>query len=264
MLIDKDEPICCYFENLSRFDGEILHFVSTRRFLKDQQFSISFNGSLSKDRVRVNRKVLFSKFGLDVSSSVFTTQVHGNKVERVSIKEKGRGVNEVLKTCLGSDGMITQHQEICLVIQMADCVPLLFFDPIKKVIATAHAGWRGTVMKIGAKVIEEFRNVYDSDPADILAGIGPSIGPCCYEVGNEVISKVEEAFRDTKGILLNHPKFSRPVFDLWEANRRILIEKGINPRNIEMANLCTRCHSDMFFSARAGDEGRFGSFIMLK
>ena len=142
MLIDKDEPICCYFENLSRFDGEILHFVSTRRFLKDQQFSISFNGSLSKDRVRVNRKVLFSKFGLDVSSSVFTTQVLRNKVEPISITEKGRCVNHGLNTCLGSDGIITQHQEICLFIQMAVCVSLLFFYPIKKFIAPAHAGWR--------------------------------------------------------------------------------------------------------------------------
>ncbi|HAW59654.1 MAG TPA: peptidoglycan editing factor PgeF [Bacteroidales bacterium] len=264
MFLDKEEPVCCYFDNLLKFSDEVLHFVSTRKYHHHENFSISLNGYLTDEEVISNRKLLASKFGIDIKNLVFARQIHGNVVEHISSMEKGRGVVETLESCLGSDGMMTQDRGICLVIKTADCVPLLFFDPVKKVIAAAHAGWKGTLMKIGARVIEEFQNIYLSKPEDIFVGIGPSIGPCCYEIGNDVASKVKEVFSDTEGILLKTSHFSRYVFDLWEANRRILIEKGVQPQNIELSGFCTRCHSHLFFSARAGDKGRMGSFIMLR
>jgi YfiH family protein len=161
--------------------------------------------------------------------------------------------------------MSTHHSNICLVAQAADCVPILFYDPVRRVIAAAHAGWRGTAAKIAAAVVGSFREHYDSDPRDILVGIGPSIGPCCYEVGLEVAQQVMTAFPDSLQAVLRPSSASgKYIFNLWEANCQTLLSAGVSPQNMEVAEICTRCNNQQFFSARAGDHGRFGAFIMLR
>jgi polyphenol oxidase len=148
---------------------------------------------------------------------------------------------------------------------VADCVPLLLFDPVKKVVAVIHAGWRGTVQHITSNTIKVMIDRFGSNPADILAGIGPSIGPCCYEVGEEVKAVVHESFGTTEGYLVSQPHSEKPYFDLWYANQKQLIELGLKPENIETSQICTKCNHRMFYSSRAdkGVTGRFAAGIFL-
>ena len=157
----------------------------------------------------------------------------------------------------------------------ADCPPLVLFDPVQKVAATVHSGWRGTVGKIGLAVVATMTQKYSCQPTDILAGIGPSIGPCCYAVGEPVLSQVGEAFGKSAAYDENPLLQNRDgswYFDLWAANRLLLLEAGLLPSHIEVSQFCTRCHADLFFSYRAIGEaqrnaegyGLFGSIVALK
>lgn len=221
------------------------------------------NEYLDETSVNVNREILAAQFNFKPDSYVFAEQVHGNIVEFISPEKRGMGAFNRASSLPYSDAMITHHSNICVVAQAADCVPILFYDPKKNVIASAHAGWKGTVAKISGEVIKTFKKCYSSKPEDIIVGIGPSIGPCCYEVGCEVVNQVKETFGNIDGIILQNSKSAKPAFDLWETNYRILIEGGVKPQNIEVAKICTKCNNSEFFSARAGDQGRFGGFIML-
>ena len=150
-------------------------------------------------------------------------------------------------------------------VMVADCVPVVLFDPVKRVSAVIHAGWRGTVHRITCNTIREMVECFGCNPADILAGIGPSIGPCCYEVGEDVRKFVEQSFGTTKGYLIQKQDYVKLHFDLWYANRKQLTDHGVKPENIEMSELCTQCHPDIFFSSRAsgGVTGRFAAGIYI-
>lgn len=171
------------------------------------------------------------------------------------------------------DGVVTDRLALPLLSIHADCPPLLFYDPVRKVAATVHSGWRGTVKKIGAVAVRTMQQYFESKPSDILAGIGPSIGPCCYEVDEPVISEVQQAFgaESEKLLIQSKTDASKSYFDLWEANRQLLVEVGLQPDHIENSEICTRCHADTFFSYRAtGEEmrqregyGLFGAIIAL-
>jgi YfiH family protein len=150
--------------------------------------------------------------------------------------------------------MITDSPEVGLGVVVADCVPVLLYDTRRHALGLAHAGWRGTVGLIARETLQAMRAAFGSDPADVAAGIGPSIGPCCYEVGDEVI----EAWRAAGVANANHAVVSRHTryhFDLWTANRLVLVECGVPRRRIEDSALCTRCHRDRLFSYRAAREG---------
>lgn len=255
------------FEVLKAFYSSIQHFVTTRNQSlppsTQNYFTIGLNGPVENGIVLSNRKQLAEQFGFSPNSYVFASQVHGKVVAVVKEEDKGKGAFERSSYLCDVDAMVTNRKGICLVTQAADCVPILFFDPVKKAIGAAHAGWKGTVAKIPTEVIKAFATEFGSKPSDIVVGIGPSIGPCCYEVGEEVVLMVKDAFNTTDGLILENEKFDKPVFDLWEANRRTLVEAGVKPNNIEIASLCTKCHNKFFFSARAGDKGRFGAAIMI-
>jgi YfiH family protein len=138
----------------------------------------------------------------------------------------------------------------------------LFYDPVKRVIGAAHAGWKGTVQRIASRVVESMTNIYGSNPSDILAGIGPSIGPCCYHVGEEVVSQVKSHLGKE---FIKRKASGETVFDMWEANRAQLMASGIRDINIEVAEICTCCNVDKFYSYRCeGQTGRFGAGIMLR
>jgi YfiH family protein len=141
-------------------------------------------------------------------------------------------------------------------------VPVLFYDPVQSVIGIAHAGWRGTLQGAQVSVVETMRDAFGSRPEDIQAGIGPSIGPERYQVGEEVVEQVEAVFGSTEGLITRADDGSA-YFNLWEANRRQL--EGAGLRHIEIAAICTAQHTDEFFSHRAenGKTGRFGAVIAL-
>lgn len=269
MILNNSQNIpFAQFDNLLSFDDSVLHFLTTRNQMlppsEENYFTIGLNGIVDNQTVLLNRKQIAEQFNFPSNSYVFASQVHGNRVAIVNDEDRGKGAFNRESYLCDVDAMITDRKGICLVTQAADCVPILFFDPIKKIIGAAHAGWKGTVSKIPSEMIKTFASEFNSNPADIVVGIGPSIGSCCYEVGVEVVELVREAFGTTDGLILENYKFTKPVFDLWEANRRTLVESGIKPENIELAGLCTKCHSNFFFSARTGDKGRFGAGIILK
>jgi hypothetical protein len=267
MAAKSHKPINTFlFENLSRKKG-IMHFISTRDGGVSKHpfdtLNLSFNVSDDPKHVASNRKFLSSALGFKVESLTTAKQVHGNKVAAVTKDMRGKGSNDHGSSLDEIDAMVTNVPGILLMIQVADCVPLLFYDPKKKVIAATHAGWRGTVLEIARNTVNSMVKRFKSDPAYIYVGIGPSIGPCCYEVGHEVIRGVSNNLRNPKDLIKTGN--GKSYLDLWEANKSQLIESGIPASNIEVSQICTHCNSDTFFSSRAGKgvTGRFGAGIML-
>jgi YfiH family protein len=162
-----------------------------------------------------------------------------------------------------ADIILTDNPEVSLFMRYADCVPVLLVDPVKRAIGLAHAGWQGTVKQVGAVAVSAMTARYGSQPADLLAGVGPSIGPEKYEIGPEVAEQVQIAFGEDAEALL--PRFGDSVhFDLWAANRLSLEQAGV--RQIEVAGLCTFEQNADWFSHRAerGQTGRFGALLALE
>ena len=165
------------------------------------------------------------------------------------------------------DGLITDRPGLMLVTYFADCVPLYFLDPVKKVIALSHSGWRGTAAKMGAVTVRRMQSEFGCDPGEILAGIGPSICRDCYEVDDTVYRGFSESFAPEELAEMFTP--GRPgkyQLDLWRANRLILEEAGLKHGNIAVSGLCTACHSSLLFSHRAsgGRRGLMCAFLALK
>lgn len=161
-----------------------------------------------------------------------------------------------------ADVLITNRPGVTLFLRFADCVPIVLFDPRQHALALVHAGWRGTLQKASAAAARALIEHYGSRPLDIRAGIGPSIGPCHYAVGDEVVTQTRAAFgADADQLLVqNH----QPHLDLWEANALALRQAGVE--QIEVSGICTACHTDYFFSHRGerGQTGRFGALIGLR
>ena len=164
-----------------------------------------------------------------------------------------------------ADIILTNQPNLTLFMRYADCVPILLHDPVQKAIGLAHAGWRGTVDKAAKVAVEAMQARYGTNPADVLAGIGPSISPEKYEVGPEVAAEVEAAFGEQADGLL--PRYNQSVhFDLWAANRLALVAAGVQPDRIQLAGICTASQKEDWFSHRgdAGKTGRFGVLLALE
>ena len=159
--------------------------------------------------------------------------------------------------------MITNKSGICLNVMAGDCVPLLFYDPVKKVIAVAHAGWRGSLKRIAQLTVEKMKNQYRCEVSNILVGIGPSISQKNYEVDDKVYIEFEKRFDNLSQIFTESDQNGKYYLDIWEANKQQLISAGLSKENIELSNICTFEQNDLFFSARKGDKGRFMAGIML-
>ncbi|MTI81372.1 MAG: peptidoglycan editing factor PgeF [Firmicutes bacterium] len=217
------------------------------------------------DNVLDNRKNLCRSMGINFDHLVVGQQVHGDEVFTVTREHLGRGNDSLEDAIPGVDALITDKPGVPLTSYYADCVPLFFFDPVNKVVGLAHAGWKGTVQKIGVKTLQKMHKQFGSKPEEILVGIGPSIGPCCYVVDNRVITKLQQAFGYWNELVVSCGE-QQWMLDLWESNRRAIMNFGVKEHKISVAKLCTSCHSDIFFSHRAsgGCTGRMASFIMLK
>jgi len=181
--------------------------------------------------------------------------VHGRDVAAVDARHRG----QVLPR---TDGLITRTAGVMLFQRFADCLPILLFDPVQHAVGIAHAGWRGTVRGVAQATVEAMCETFGSRPENIIAGIGPGIGPCCYEVGDEVVRAVRRAFERADALL---PSVNGVVhFDLPAANVQQLKASGVG--HIELAGLCTACRTDEFFSHRGegGRTGRFGAAIGIR
>ncbi len=198
-----------------------------------------------------NHCIIYRTLGLAAEDVVTCQQVHGDRVALVQASDGG-------KTFSATDGLICDVSGLALMMRFADCVPVLFSVPNRSAVGLAHAGWRGTVAKVAAKTARTMIDHYHSRPEELLVAIGPSIGPCCYEVGDEVAERVRAVFAQAPVLARRNGRW---FFDLWEANAWQLRQLGV--RHIEVAKLCTACHSDEFYSHRAsgGSTGRFAVLI---
>ena len=164
------------------------------------------------------------------------------------------------------DGLVTNEPGVSLVTYYADCVPLFFADPVKRVVGLAHSGWRGTVGRIGEKMVQKMQAEFGCDPADIISGIGPSIGPCCYEVDQSVQREFVQMEGLTPEDYLQERENGAYLLNLWEVNRQILRHAGILPEHLTVTDLCTRCHNGLLFSHRAtaGKRGGMAGMICIR
>ncbi|HVJ48209.1 peptidoglycan editing factor PgeF [Desulfitobacterium sp.] len=214
------------------------------------------------EKVLQNRELWFQEWNVAWNDLVIGEQVHDVKVQLVESSDAGRGVRDLRTVLPGVDGLVTTTG-LGLMAFFADCVPVYFYHPILKAVSIAHAGWRGTVGKIIIRVLEEFRKM-GGEPRECWVALGPSIGPCCYEVDEQVVKPFQEAFEKTPFLKSSRPGHAQ--LDLWEANRLLLLEEGVRPENIWSASICTACHTDSFFSHRQEGlkTGRMAGWIRRK
>lgn len=265
-MIQRDGPLgLLQFANLSGIE-KLTHFVTRRAgglsLPPYNTLNLGLHTADKHENVHANRARLAAETGIAIDKFLYASQVHSGDVKVIDEQAIAEGI---LSQTPQTDATITRLPGICLMVMVADCVPLILFDPVKRVSAVVHAGWRGTVHKITSNTIHSMVRHFACNPADILAGIGPSIGPCCYEVGEDVKEFVSQCFGTTQEYLLQKNPTSKPHFDLWYANRKQLTDSGLKAENIETSQICTLCQADTFFSSRAGKgiTGRFAAGICI-
>lgn len=257
-----------FFQNLLQYQ-EIQHFVSSRAggfsHRPYDSLNLGFHVGDNQETVLKNRQQLALSVGIPLDNFTFARQVHGSNVKIITEDLRGSGAHQESTAISDADALVTNVTHICLMVLHADCVPFLFFDTKRKVIGVAHAGWRGTLRMVVQNTIKIFMEKFCCSPNNILVGIGPSIGPCCYEIGPETIAEIRQVFRNENICLQNENFLGKGYFNLWEANKLQLIRMGVPERNIETAYLCTKCNHTAFFSYRhnPAGTGRFGAGIML-
>ena len=211
-----------------------------------------------------NRRRFLQALGLRAEDMVTPEQVHGQRIVRVGREEAGRGAKEYADSISEADALITDEPGLPLVLCFADCTPILFLDPENLAVGIAHGGWKGSVKKIAQKTVMAMTKEFGTKPGDVLAAIGPAIGPCCYEVGDEVAEKFREAFPYHTDEIIDSAG-DKVHLNLWQANRLQLMDIGVKSGNIDMADTCTACKHQWFYSYRAdgGVTGRMAAVIAL-
>lgn len=227
--------------------------------------NMAFNRGDNPDSVTENYRRLCKSAGFDFDTLVASAQDHHTFVRKVTSDCCGIGITKP-RDMQSVDALITNEPGVTLVTYYADCTPLFFVDIVKKAIALAHAGWRGTVGKIGEKVIEKMTAEFGTNPKDLVCAVGPAISRCCYEVDKSCADefyKLEDLDNSRFIIPKENNKF---MIDLLETNRQILVEAGVNPDNITVSDLCTKCNSDLLWSHRAtnGQRGTMCAMMCIK
>ncbi len=196
-----------------------------------------------------------------IKNIITLKQVHGKDLLNMYNTDKLKFAQENI---MEADGIITNIKDLVILTFHADCVPVAFVDKSKKVIAVSHAGWKGTLENISGNTVEKMVEKYNSNPKDILVGISPSIGCCCYEVGKEVYEKFNEEYNFIENIF--KIKNNKIYLDLWKTNELQLLNKGILKENIYISNLCTSCNNNIFYSYRKekGINRRMASVMKLQ
>lgn len=227
--------------------------------------NLGFGRGDDEAKVRENFCRIAAAIGFKPEDMVLSHQTHTTNVQVVTEADRGRGFTRPLD-CSDIDGMITNVPGLVLTTFYADCVPLFFLDPVRRVIGLSHSGWRGTVGKIGAVTLAKMQQVYGTEPGDVIAAIGPSICMDCYEVSEDVIAEFKECFPEQYWSDLFYRKANHKYqLDLWAANRIILESAGVQPANISCTDICTCCNSELLYSHRAsqGRRGNLAAFLTL-
>lgn len=250
-----------YFIFNSFEDENIGHGIYTRHggYSSEPWKSLNLGGTVgdSDEIVIKNKRLIFQTIERPVESIFDVWQVHSADIVT---SDQPRDVSIPY---IKADGIITDKKEITLLMRFADCVPVLLYDPGKKVVGLVHAGWQGTIKEVAKFAIQKMYEHYQCNPEDIKAGIGPSIGPDHFEVGSEVIGLAKGTFKERANEIIIKKEKSY-FLNLWKANQITLENSGV--RQIEIAGICTACHTQDWYSHRAeqGKTGRFGAVIYLK
>ncbi len=198
-----------------------------------------------------NRARIARAMGSDPSLITGMQQVHGVQIGLIGPEEVGRGAQSWERSIPDTDALVTNQHGALLMVLVADCMALVLYDPVRRAVGVAHGGWRGTLGRIGQLTAERMRQEFGTDPADLLAGISPSIGPCCYQVSEELAGRFRREFPRAERLLLGDH------LDLRQAMVTQLLEAGLRREAIETSDLCTACNTDLFYSYRKeGTTGR--------
>lgn len=227
--------------------------------------NMSFSRGDNEENVLENYKRICNAIGTDYKKCVLSHQTHTTNIKIVTKADIGKGI-VTERDYDNIDGLITNIKGVTLVTQFADCVGLLFYDSVKKIIATSHAGWRGTVNQIGKKTVAAMCEKFDCNPKDIRAAICPSICKDCFEVDQPVYEEfINSKIPNVKKIITKKSNGKYHI-DLWEANLNTLLDAGLTKENITVTDLCTKCHPDVFFSHRftGGKRGNLAALICLE
>lgn len=265
---EKGGVVYLTYPSLERLDM-VRHGFSTRLGGVSQGIYASMNLSFSRGDERgavlENYRRIADAIGFDLECIVTSDQTHTANVRVVTEADKGCGLTRA-RPYQDVDGMITNVPGLMLATFYADCVPLYLADPVKKAVGLSHSGWKGTVGKIGLATVRAMEREYGTDPKDLVVAVGPSICQACYEVGEDVIGEFERAFsRDLWDKLFYRKTDGKYQLDLWEANRQVFMEAGVDAAKITLPGICTCCNPQFLFSHRAskGKRGNLGAFLGL-
>lgn len=265
---EKGGVVYLTYPSLERL-GMVRHGFSTRLGGVSQGIYASMNLSFSRGDERgavlENYRRIADAIGFDLECIVTSDQTHTANVRVVTEADKGCGLTRA-RPYQDVDGMITNVPGLMLATFYADCVPLYLADPVKKAVGLSHSGWKGTVGKIGLATVRAMEREYGTDPKDLVVAVGPSICQACYEVSEDVIGEFERAFsRDLWDKLFYRKPDGKYQLDLWEANRQVFMEAGVDAAKITLPGICTCCNPQFLFSHRAskGKRGNLGAFLGL-
>lgn len=238
--------------------SELRHGITTRHggASRSPFDTLNLSAHVGDDPATVDENLnrVHLALGMDRRATVDAAQGQADRVAVITDRERGTRIQ-------GVDGLVTNQRGIPLMLRFADCVPILLYDPVHHAIGVAHAGWRGTVAKVLTNTVRTMQTNFDTQPADLIACIGPSIGPCCYEIGADVAARVERAFGESSSLLL-HRNGSLHL-DLWQANAVQLRALGV--AHVHISEICTADHTDDMYSWRReqANTGRFAALIAL-
>jgi YfiH family protein len=235
-----------------------------------ESLNLGYSTPDSEESVTENRARFMQAVGAAPDNMMTAHLTHGNQVALFDATRPEQWPRARHPVRAGSarstwvfqtDGVVSNVPGLSFLLTAADCTPLLFLDRARGVVGAAHAGWRGTARGIAGNVVRAMTQSFGTDPGDVVAGIGASMGPCCYTVGSDVIDTFTAS--GIEPVLVTDDGPTR--LDLWESNRRQLLDAGIPPDSIETMGLCTGCHVSTFFShrAEAGRTGRMAVAIGL-
>jgi len=211
-----------------------------------------------------NRRRAAVALGADPGDFVFCVQAHGPNVQLITAADRGRGTQTQDDAIPSTDALVTAELGVALTVMVADCVPIVMYDPAAHVLACVHAGWRGTVARVSEAAVETMRSL-GSEPANVIAGLGPAIAPDRYQVGEDVRQAAEEGLGPSAGKVIRADGTGRWLFDLWTANQLVLEEAGVRAANIHVAAIPTGSPRGLFFSDRKVRPcGRFAAMARLR
>lgn len=252
----------------THFPDFVVQGVSTRLggYSEGDNLNLALHTGDNPEAVIANRRKFCHSLGLEDTMIVTPEQVHGDRIVCVTKTDCTRGAWEYSDSIPQCDGLITNQPDVALMLCYADCVPLLFVDPIHRAIGVSHAGWKGTAKKIGVKTLRAMHEQFGTQAEECLVGVGPSIGACCYEVDDYVLGEFRKEYANTNPFFHPTDIIGKYHLDLWLANRLALEEAGVLSDNIVSADVCTACNHRLLFSYRAehGKTGRIAALLSIQ